>query len=102
MCGRLTWHRHAGFAENPSVQDCLRALTQLRAGPGPACWLWDYLRRSGASGFLLPLSGGADSSAVAALVASMCRLVFDAAQARTASAFHALEVCVMRKLAHPC
>ncbi|KAK9820653.1 hypothetical protein WJX81_008191 [Elliptochloris bilobata] len=48
---------------------------------GPACWLWDYLRRSGASGYLLPLSGGADSSAVAAIVASMCRLVFDAAQA---------------------
>ena len=25
---------------------------------GPACWLWDYLRRSGISGFFLPLSGG--------------------------------------------
>ena len=24
---------------------------------GPACWLWDYLRRSGGSGFFLPLSG---------------------------------------------
>lgn len=24
---------------------------------GPACWLWDYLRRSGAAGFFLPLSG---------------------------------------------
>jgi NAD+ synthase (glutamine-hydrolysing) len=24
---------------------------------GPACWLWDYLRRSGATGFFLPLSG---------------------------------------------
>ena len=42
---------------------------------GPACWLWDYLRRSGASGFLLPLSGGVDSSSVAALVGSMCQLV---------------------------
>ncbi|XP_020274404.1 glutamine-dependent NAD(+) synthetase isoform X2 [Asparagus officinalis] len=42
---------------------------------GPSCWLWDYLRRSGASGFLLPLSGGADSSAVAAIVGSMCQLV---------------------------
>jgi NAD+ synthase (glutamine-hydrolysing) len=31
---------------------------------GPACWLWDYLRRSGASGYFLPLSGGADSGAV--------------------------------------
>ncbi|XP_058732150.1 glutamine-dependent NAD(+) synthetase-like [Vicia villosa] len=42
---------------------------------GPACWLWDYLRRSGASGFLLPLSGGADSSAVTAIVGCMCQLV---------------------------
>ena len=42
---------------------------------GPACWLWDYLRRSGAIGFLLPLSGGADSSSVAAIVGCMCQLV---------------------------
>lgn len=42
---------------------------------GPACWLWDYLRRSGANGFMLPLSGGADSSATAALVGVMCHLV---------------------------
>lgn len=47
---------------------------------GPACWLWDYLRRSGAAGFLLPLSGGADSGAVAAIVASMCRIVLAAAR----------------------
>jgi NAD+ synthase (glutamine-hydrolysing) len=25
---------------------------------GPAVWMWDYLRRSGAAGVLLPLSGG--------------------------------------------
>eukprot|EP00111_Clytia_hemisphaerica_P001503 TCONS_00004305-protein len=42
---------------------------------GPACWLWDYLRRSGCNGFFLPLSGGVDSSATACIVASMCRLV---------------------------
>lgn len=43
----------------------------------PALWLWDYLRRSkGARGFFLPLSGGADSASVAAIVGSMCRLVF--------------------------
>ncbi|XP_050228166.1 glutamine-dependent NAD(+) synthetase [Mercurialis annua] len=42
---------------------------------GPGSWLWDYLRRSGASGFLLPLSGGADSSSVAAIVGCMCQLV---------------------------
>ena len=42
---------------------------------GPAAWLWDYVRRSGAAGFLLPLSGGADSAAVAAIVCSMCQMV---------------------------
>lgn len=47
---------------------------------GPACWLWDYLRRSGAAGFLLPLSGGADSSSVATIVGAMCTLVTDAAR----------------------
>lgn len=42
---------------------------------GPACWLWDYLRRCGASGFFLPLSGGIDSCATAVIVHSMCREV---------------------------
>lgn len=32
---------------------------------GPACWLWDYLRRSGQGGFFLALSGGVDSSSTA-------------------------------------
>lgn len=48
---------------------------------GPAAWLWDYLRRCGASGFLLPLSGGADSSSTAAIVGSMCQMVVRAIQA---------------------
>lgn len=45
---------------------------------GPACWLWDYLRRSCQGGFLLPLSGGVDSCASAVVVYSMCCLVVDA------------------------
>ena len=48
---------------------------------GPACWLWDYLRRSGASGYMLPLSGGADSSATAAIVGCMTQLVTKAVHA---------------------
>jgi NAD+ synthase (glutamine-hydrolysing) len=48
---------------------------------GPACWLWDYLRRSKASGFFLPLSGGLDSCSVATIVYSMCRLVAEKAAA---------------------
>ena len=43
---------------------------------GPACYLYDYLRRSGASGFFLPLSGGADSAAVAAVVYNMGLLIY--------------------------
>jgi NAD+ synthase (glutamine-hydrolysing) len=42
---------------------------------GPACWLWDYMRRAKAKGFMLPLSGGADSASVAAIVRIMCGLV---------------------------
>uniref|UniRef100_A0A8C9T9Y4 Glutamine-dependent NAD(+) synthetase n=1 Tax=Scleropages formosus TaxID=113540 RepID=A0A8C9T9Y4_SCLFO len=45
---------------------------------GPACWLWDYLRRSGQAGFLLPLSGGVDSSSTACIVYSMCHQICQA------------------------
>ncbi|KAM0516653.1 hypothetical protein ACHAPE_005286 [Trichoderma viride] len=45
---------------------------------GPACWLWDYLRRSKTAGYLVPLSGGIDSCATAVIVFSMCRLVVQA------------------------
>lgn len=45
---------------------------------GPACYLFDYLRRVGAAGFLLPLSGGIDSCATAVIIYSMCRLVMEA------------------------
>ncbi|MCJ1447106.1 MAG: glutamine-dependent NAD(+) synthetase [Stictis urceolatum] len=47
---------------------------------GPACWLWDYCRRSGAAGFFLALSGGIDSCSTAVIVHSMCRLVVEAVQ----------------------
>ena len=40
-----------------------------------SCWLFDYIRRSGAGGFLLPLSGGADSAAVCTIVYNMCDLM---------------------------
>jgi NAD+ synthase (glutamine-hydrolysing) len=42
---------------------------------GPACWLWDYLRRSKQGGFFLPLSGGIDSCSTACIVFSMCTLL---------------------------
>ncbi|MEM7456294.1 MAG: NAD(+) synthase [Planctomycetota bacterium] len=39
--------------------------------------LFDYMRKSRSRGFVLSLSGGADSAACAVLVASMCRLAAD-------------------------
>ena len=48
---------------------------------GPPLWMWDYLRRSGARGFFLPLSGGADSASVAAMVASMAMMVYESVTA---------------------
>ncbi len=47
---------------------------------GPAHWMWDYLRRSGLNGFFLPLSGGADSAAVATQVGIMCQILVAEAQ----------------------
>lgn len=49
---------------------------------GPACWLWDYLRRcGGAVGYFIPLSGGIDSCATSVIVFSMCRLAVQAIEA---------------------
>ncbi|KZT07503.1 glutamine-dependent NAD(+) synthetase with GAT domain-containing protein [Laetiporus sulphureus 93-53] len=48
---------------------------------GPACWLWDYVRRSRTQGYFLPLSGGIDSCATSVIVYSMCRLAVQAAGA---------------------
>lgn len=53
---------------------------------GPACWCWDYLRRAGANGFYLPLSGGSDSASTAAIIGAMTHLLFDAIKGRDLSA----------------
>lgn len=46
-------------------------------GLGPALWLWDYLRKSGAGGFYIPLSGGLDSCSCALIVFTMCKKLSD-------------------------
>lgn len=61
----IVWHYHT-----PQEEICY----------GPACWLWDYLRRSGQGGFFLPLSGGVDSCSSACIVYSMCNMVVDSCQ----------------------
>ncbi|ORX95960.1 carbon-nitrogen hydrolase, partial [Clohesyomyces aquaticus] len=63
----------------PSLRQVLRVhKPEEEIALGPACWLWDYLRRSKAAGFLVPLSGGIDSCATAVIVFSMCRIVMNA------------------------
>ncbi|KAI3404420.2 QNS1 [Candida oxycetoniae] len=57
---------------------------------GPACWLWDYLRRSKCGGYFLPLSGGIDSCATAVIVYSMCKLVVDSDEEQTLKDIRAL------------
>ena len=47
---------------------------------GPPLWMWDYLRRSGARGFFIPLSGGSDSASVASMVASIGLELFKSIQ----------------------
>ncbi|KAL3834914.1 hypothetical protein ACJIZ3_009650 [Penstemon smallii] len=64
---KQTFYVHNGQIEFHSHEE--------EIGLGAACWLWNQLRRSGASGFLLPLSGCIDSSSVAAIVGCMCQLV---------------------------
>lgn len=45
----------------------------VEIGLGPALWMWDYLRKSGAGGFYIPLSGGLDSCSCALIVFTMCK-----------------------------
>ena len=40
-----------------------------------SCWMWDYLRKAGVMGFMLPLSGGADSATTASIVFNMCLIM---------------------------
>jgi NAD+ synthase (glutamine-hydrolysing) len=70
------------FSRKPTQMreaEFLRPEEEIRLGP--ACWLWDYLRRSGATGYFLPLSGGLDSCSTAMIVHSMCCLVVEGIKA---------------------
>ncbi|KAL7418938.1 glutamine-dependent NAD(+) synthetase [Cryptotrichosporon argae] len=70
-----------GAQEESTPQEAFRYhLPEEEIALGPACWLWDYLRRSRTQGYFLPLSGGIDSCATATIVHSMCRLVAEAAK----------------------
>ncbi|KAK5108085.1 hypothetical protein LTR62_008802 [Meristemomyces frigidus] len=77
LCARVSYSR----APLTATIEPRYHLPEEEIALGPACWLWDYLRRSRAAGFLVPLSGGIDSCATATIVFSMCRLVIAEARA---------------------
>jgi NAD+ synthase (glutamine-hydrolysing) len=58
---------------------------------GPACWMWGYLKRSGASGYFLPLSGGADSSSVTSMIAIMCKIALEEIESGNADVLASLK-----------
>ena len=51
-------HSNSLFVPLSPVIDPIIYRPEEEIALGPACWLWDYLRRTGMSGFFLPLSGG--------------------------------------------
>ena len=69
---RLEEYAAPSFGPSPAIPPRYHA-PEEEIALGPACWLWDYLRRSHAAGFFLPLSGGIDSCATAVIVHSMCK-----------------------------
>lgn len=62
--------------ENPDVDLKPKIRFELEIHNYVALWLWDYLRRSKMKGFMMPLSGGLDSSSVAMLVFAMCNHLY--------------------------
>jgi NAD+ synthase (glutamine-hydrolysing) len=50
-------------------------MNKIKVDYEPSLYLWDYLKKSKATGYFLALSGGADSAAVALVVYNMCRLL---------------------------
>lgn len=62
----------------------------------PACYLWDYLKRSSAVGFFIPISGGLDSISVLAIVSNMCKLVLKTLPKLTGYNFKIMEDTLVR------
>nr|XP_012145464.1 PREDICTED: probable glutamine-dependent NAD(+) synthetase isoform X2 [Megachile rotundata] len=66
-----------GPYENDNITGKMVYSPEEEIAMAPACWLWDYLRRSCQGGFFLPLSGGVDSAASACMVYSMCTMIVE-------------------------
>lgn len=62
--------------ETARVEQLLKDYTFPHARYEPSLFLWDYMRKSKASGFFLALSGGMDSCCVCLIVYNMCVLIY--------------------------
>lgn len=93
-------HDESVFVHPTAPIDVFYHVPEEEIALGPACWLWDYLRRSGGGGFFLPLSGGADSSSVACIVGVMCHLVVEAANKGDPQVIHDVQR-ILGKSAEP-
>ncbi|XP_011881555.1 PREDICTED: glutamine-dependent NAD(+) synthetase [Vollenhovia emeryi] len=65
------------YGDNEGHSSLVYHTAEEEIAMAPACWLWDYLRRSCQGGFFLPLSGGVDSSSSACIVYSMCEMIVE-------------------------
>ena len=57
---------------SPLSESDVRIHPMEEIGRGPALWLWDYLRRSSGSGYLIPLSGGGQTAQQCSLFVGAC------------------------------
>jgi len=64
------------YASTPIDRSNLVLPKAAEVGYGPACYLWDYMRKGGAAGYFLAFSGGADSTATALIVYNMAYLLY--------------------------
>lgn len=60
----------------PIIQDMKFDCPQKQMLLASSSYLWDYIRKSGACGIFLPLSGGADSGLTALIVYYMCERLY--------------------------
>lgn len=73
---RLISHNSKVYDETPIIS-IPEIETEEEMGLGLSRYLWDYLCRSGAGGFFLPLSGGVDSGSTSLVVYYMCNKIVE-------------------------
>ena len=74
---RFTQIDSTAFDHTPVITQPLQYEMEDEMGLAVSRYMWDYLCRSTAGGFFLPLSGGVDSSSTAMMVFYMCTKILE-------------------------